>query len=153
MSGQQPILNNEEIWDDSALIDSWNDALKEYKKYHSIYATGGSVRDLEAKSGSPNVKSEAKSNGSGDRMDELEDGEETTSIEEATAADQVPPTAHHEPSTGQTPKPPLPALPPQAILGSMQDENLKKLLMSWYYAGYYTGLFEGQQQTKQNPQS
>lgn len=31
----------------------------------------------------------------------------------------------------------------------VRDENLKKLLMSWYYAGYYTGLFEGQQQTQQ----
>lgn len=31
----------------------------------------------------------------------------------------------------------------------MRDENLKKLLMSWYYAGYYTGLYEGQQQQQQ----
>lgn len=28
----------------------------------------------------------------------------------------------------------------------VQDEGLKRLLMSWYYAGYYTGLYEGQQQ-------
>ena len=27
----------------------------------------------------------------------------------------------------------------------VQDENLKNLMMSWYYAGYYTGLYEGQQ--------
>jgi hypothetical protein len=26
-----------------------------------------------------------------------------------------------------------------------QDEALKNLMMSWYYAGYYTGLYEGQQ--------
>jgi len=31
----------------------------------------------------------------------------------------------------------------------VQDEGLKKLMMSWYYAGYYTGLHEGQ---KQQPQ-
>lgn len=30
----------------------------------------------------------------------------------------------------------------------VRDENLKKLLMSWYYAGYYTGLYEGQQKTQ-----
>jgi hypothetical protein len=30
----------------------------------------------------------------------------------------------------------------------VQDEGLKKLLMSWYYAGYYTGLYEGQQQAR-----
>lgn len=33
----------------------------------------------------------------------------------------------------------------------MQDEGLKKLLMSWYYAGYYTGLYEGKQ-TRQGQQ-
>lgn len=27
----------------------------------------------------------------------------------------------------------------------VQDENLKNLMMAWYYAGYYTGLHEGQQ--------
>lgn len=27
----------------------------------------------------------------------------------------------------------------------VQDEGLKRLLMSWYYAGYYTGLYEGKQ--------
>ena len=31
-------LRNDDIWDDSALIESWNQALDEYKKYHSIYA-------------------------------------------------------------------------------------------------------------------
>lgn len=32
----------------------------------------------------------------------------------------------------------------------VQDENLKRLMMSWYFAGYYTGLYEGQQQAKQS---
>jgi hypothetical protein len=31
----------------------------------------------------------------------------------------------------------------------VQDENLKRLMMSWYFAGYYTGLYEGQQQANQ----
>lgn len=35
---------------------------------------------------------------------------------------------------------------PISVLGSVKDEGLKSLLMSWYYAGYYTGLYEGQQQ-------
>uniref|UniRef100_A0A0B7K124 Survival Motor Neuron Gemin2-binding domain-containing protein n=1 Tax=Bionectria ochroleuca TaxID=29856 RepID=A0A0B7K124_BIOOC len=68
-------LTHDEIWDDSALIESWNDALAEYKKYHSIHAKGGTLEDLER----------------------------------------------------------------AAEAG---------LLMSWYYAGYYTGLYEGQQQAK-----
>lgn len=31
MGGSKQDLSHEEIWDDSALIDSWNDALAEYK--------------------------------------------------------------------------------------------------------------------------
>lgn len=30
----------------------------------------------------------------------------------------------------------------------VKDEALKNLMMSWYYAGYYTGLYEGQQQVE-----
>ena len=32
-----------------------------------------------------------------------------------------------------------------------QDEGLKNLMMAWYYAGYYTGLYEGQQKAAGNP--
>lgn len=28
----------------------------------------------------------------------------------------------------------------------VQNEELKNLMMSWYYSGYYTGLYEGKQQ-------
>jgi hypothetical protein len=31
MVSKEDDLSHEEIWDDSALIDSWNDALAEYK--------------------------------------------------------------------------------------------------------------------------
>ncbi|KAL6158521.1 hypothetical protein ACJBU6_02633 [Exserohilum turcicum] len=41
---------------------------------------------------------------------------------------------------------PLANAMPQAILGTVKDENLKNMMMSWYYAGYYTGLHAGQQQ-------
>ncbi|KAK8212908.1 hypothetical protein M8818_003073 [Zalaria obscura] len=36
-------LSEKEIWDDSALVRSWNDALEEYKKYHSMAAKGEKV--------------------------------------------------------------------------------------------------------------
>lgn len=74
MSNMEPRrdeLTHDDIWDDSALIDSWNDALEEYKvsvnhtqplitqhtrsvaqvakvpvqKYHSIHAKGGAAVD------------------------------------------------------------------------------------------------------------
>ncbi|KAK0740213.1 hypothetical protein B0T18DRAFT_331813 [Schizothecium vesticola] len=84
---------HDQIWDDSALVDSWNDALAEYQKYHSIHAKGGAVEDLL-------------------------DPEQETTKEMLTSS-------------------------------AVQDEGLKRLLMSWYYAGYYTGLYEGKQQAEQ----
>ncbi|TIC97783.1 Survival motor neuron-like protein 1 [Colletotrichum higginsianum] len=40
-------MTHAEMWDDSALIDSWNEALDEYKKYHSIHAKGGRLKDSD----------------------------------------------------------------------------------------------------------
>ncbi|CAK7209255.1 hypothetical protein SCUCBS95973_000377 [Sporothrix curviconia] len=54
-------------------------------------------------------------------------------------------------ATSNTAPLPVPGLlSPQTVLGGA-DEGLKKLLMSWYYAGYYTGLYEGQQQAAATP--
>lgn len=43
MAKQKQALSHEEVWDDSALVDSWNEALDEYKKYHSLAAKGEKV--------------------------------------------------------------------------------------------------------------
>ncbi|GAB1191523.1 hypothetical protein APSETT444_000702 [Aspergillus pseudonomiae] len=39
-------LTQEEIWDDSALVQSWDEAVEEYKLYHSIHAKGENVEDV-----------------------------------------------------------------------------------------------------------
>lgn len=69
MAANENNLTHDEIWDDSTLVDSWNEALEEYKvrihlrfsqrlactgpsanrfvqKYHSIHTKGGNVNDL-----------------------------------------------------------------------------------------------------------
>ncbi|KAH0613149.1 uncharacterized protein H6S33_009529 [Morchella sextelata] len=40
MDTSENLLTHEEIWDDSTLVNAWDEALNEYKKYHSIDATG-----------------------------------------------------------------------------------------------------------------
>ncbi|KAK2591005.1 hypothetical protein QQS21_011318 [Conoideocrella luteorostrata] len=143
MGGEQENLSHEEVWDDSALIDSWNEALAEYKKYHSIHAKGGSIRDLQPKDlGNVGHDQVTESKEASDGAEAVSSGNEDP--------DHTVSKAKHA-ATASTPAAP----PPQALLGSIRDEGLKKLLMSWYYAGYYTGLFEGQQQTQQtqDPQS
>ncbi|KAH0543816.1 hypothetical protein FGG08_001855 [Glutinoglossum americanum] len=87
----QKELSQEEIWDDSALLQSWDEALNEYKM---------------------------------------------------NTADQV---SAPEPASDGV----LASNLPQSLVGEAQDESLKNLMMSWYWAGYYTGLNEGLNQAKQ----
>ncbi|KUJ12027.1 uncharacterized protein LY89DRAFT_219529 [Mollisia scopiformis] len=148
-------ISQAEIWDDSALVDSWNDALEEYKKYHSINARGENVDKILNEAQQPNTA----------RGEELayEDGEvdeplvndplakkniseqtghhDTKSVEEHVQAREESLSVPEQASSRS------PALP-QHLIGQVHDEGLKNLLMSWYYAGYYTGLYEGRQESK-----
>ncbi|RPA95573.1 hypothetical protein L873DRAFT_1306638 [Choiromyces venosus 120613-1] len=46
MASSSEQLTHEEIWDDSILVNTWDEALQEYKKYHSVEATGGDVNKI-----------------------------------------------------------------------------------------------------------
>ncbi|RFU75014.1 hypothetical protein TARUN_7245 [Trichoderma arundinaceum] len=144
---------HEEVWDDSLLINSWNQALQEYKKYHSIHAKGGSVRDLDQVDARPSEAGEARKEAESGSplLNETQKPQEDLSSKNADTANNVS-AEQHGTGTGHGLSSMPNAFPSQAILGTVRDDNLKKLLMSWYYAGYYTGLFEGQQQVQQAQQ-
>ncbi|KFY23730.1 hypothetical protein V491_02437 [Pseudogymnoascus sp. VKM F-3775] len=173
-------MSHNEIWDDSALVDSWNEALEEYKHYHSLHARGETVEDAIADSergdNSKDAERAARENGApeeaGDRM-EVEDsdgprvrkGDDNSSAQQGhklQASDKVSlgegdgqstTKPNDGPSSAQPPLPQhligagelRPTIVETALTIAVGDENLKNLLMSWYYAGYYTGLYEGQQ--------
>ncbi|KAL7929904.1 hypothetical protein V8C35DRAFT_169651 [Trichoderma chlorosporum] len=150
MNVDESDTRHEEVWDDSLLIDTWNQALKEYKKYHSIHAKGGSIRDLEeadASSSKANDALKVDESGSQPAAETKEHVEELPSDDTDAAMNDS--AEHHSSQPGHGLNSIPSAFPSQAILGTVRDDNLKKLLMSWYYAGYYTGLFEGQQQAQQ----
>ncbi|KAK3315311.1 hypothetical protein B0H66DRAFT_341083 [Apodospora peruviana] len=168
----------EEIWDDSALVDSWNQALEEYKKYHSIHAKGGSVEDVAADLQALRARWNAKpeTDNASEPMEESSDAPppDTHDGDDVSVpkSDETPAQAfaqgvaaqascgfnnQFEPSNyshtkdhqqGQQSDHRAAAFGPQTLLGTVQDDGLQKLLMSWYYAGYYTGLYERKQQTK-----
>ncbi|KAF7905462.1 uncharacterized protein EAF01_005983 [Botrytis porri] len=146
-----------EVWDDSTLVDSWNQALQEYEKYHSIHARGEKVEDVLNAFGKQSDGLDGEMNeDSGEVVEEpLEENivmqSEFEQIDDHT---QAGPKSNDKPApkatkSGSSSSSKAPILPPQ-LIGQVHDENLKNLLMSWYYAGYYTGLYEGQQQ-KQGP--
>ncbi|KAI1245531.1 hypothetical protein MGN70_012421 [Eutypa lata] len=148
MAANEKNLTHDEIWDDSALVNSWNDALEEYKKYHSIHTKGGNVDDLINEKKSSDAKedpeplpqqedSHAVKNSPDQREQNMGVG-----MENGTQSIRL----SHSPMPG-------PAPVPAGLLGTVRDEGLKRLLMSWYYAGYYTGYYEGQREPPRNEES
>lgn len=149
-------IPHSEVWDDSLLVDSWNEALKEYKQYHSIHSRGERVEDVLK-------DAENQSNGIGKQAD-YEEGEIDQHEHYPHAKMRLPEetvdNAASVPDVGSkvenpehlvSNRPPRSTLSndsalPQHLIGQIHDESLKNLLMSWYYAGYYTGLYEGQRQ-------
>ncbi|KAL1586682.1 hypothetical protein WHR41_04617 [Cladosporium halotolerans] len=150
-------LTHEEIWDDSDLQASWDDALAEYKKYHSLAAKGEQI-DLDKLENEEESQALLKPAATQAHQQPLPNSTHsaTGASAQATAAAEhvsessMPATAVPSTATGPSVPPstngPLAgAAMPQALLSTMQDEGMKNLVMSWYYAGYYTGLLEGQQ--------
>ncbi|KAK0514208.1 hypothetical protein JMJ35_002825 [Cladonia borealis] len=168
MGKKRKQLSHAEIWDDSALVQSWDEALAEYKLYHSIHARGERVEDVikdveagskEADTNGTNITQSELPLQTNDTMsEELEDGEleeEAENGQVVTNGDSTQKAHEFSSSMPEQMQPPFkPSVAkgkqpmPDAILGSVQDEALKNLMMSWYYAGYYTGLYEGQQQAQ-----
>lgn len=157
-------LGDRDAWDDSALIQSWEEALAEYKKYHSIHAKGQRIEDVLNEEELRELKEELghlpKQNGDIDlearsqnaEADDMEtgEGEALAEVTDQRALDAQTTSGRQEPhGPAEAAAHPHSMAPggsmPQFLLGSVQDENLKNLMISWYYAGYYTGLYEGQQ--------
>ncbi|TGO69709.1 hypothetical protein BELL_0760g00040 [Botrytis elliptica] len=169
-----------EVWDDSTLVDSWNEALQEYEVknlYRFIHARGEKVEDVlnafENQSNGlqvcllPTVATlltfcrEGEMNeDNGEGVEGVEEPMEENVVmqSEFEQIDDNTQTAN-EPKVGDKSAPKATKfgsssskapMLPPQLIGQVHDENLKNLLMSWYYAGYYTGLYEGQQQ-KQEP--
>ncbi|KAF2833853.1 hypothetical protein CC86DRAFT_15796 [Ophiobolus disseminans] len=165
-------MSNPNAWDDKYLLDSWNDAVKEYEKYHSIHKSGKRLEDALSAKELKDLREdygeyieETDTTPGTAQPNELADQEDTemthvetngdqtvTPVSQAEAQHQEPrPSEQQENKPGSLENPAaqdgaLTSAMPQAILGSVQDENLKNIMMSWYYAGYYTGLHAGQQQ-------
>lgn len=201
-------LTHEEIWDDSALLRSWNDAVAEYEFYHSIHAKGQNLDEVlkqyEADAETGEVLAEAQAAvEEGDVEDEdgeiAEEGEiedddvseiaqvgkevDMESAESVGHETQTPPpvnvgntaklpfqgdtsnqTLQRQPSrangTNTTPSslpktgPSLAANPdatPVDAIGSsdeLHSQTLENIKMAYYWAGYYSGLFDGQRQSQ-----
>ncbi|KAK3386939.1 hypothetical protein B0H63DRAFT_143212 [Podospora didyma] len=171
-------VGNDADWDDSSLVESWNQALDEYKKYHSVHAAGGTVEDLikdeEEKTPWDDAKPETNHHADGSLgYDEVKINVEEEAAEATMAprtdetgrtaaiisnpphagssADAIKSDDFNTSQASQTGQqggngPPAAAFMPPPFLGAVHDEELKALLMSWYWAGFYTGRLQGKKE-------
>ncbi|KAL3437756.1 hypothetical protein BDV09DRAFT_161941 [Aspergillus tetrazonus] len=164
--GASRALTQEEIWDDSALVQSWDEAVEEYKLYHSIAAKGENVEDVlrEAEAAAEAETGPSMSWAQVEKDDDMADVNAADSFQpvaapaetqgmqaqEAAGSEQVKQEQETAAAAGpqaQAPTMPYPAFP------QTQDEGLKNLMMAWYYAGYYTALYQEQQRASGNKTS
>jgi len=147
-------LSHAEVWDDSSLINAWDTALQEYKKYHSLQAIGHSANPVSPAKEAQNEEVEMedglqpqqlpRTNDSGEMVEISEpilEHIETPQTNEGSSA-TVLPSAEPDPIASKAPNPP--PFPPTILAN--ENEALRNLMISWYFAGYYTGYYEGQQQ-------
>ncbi|KAL3491450.1 hypothetical protein BJX62DRAFT_205133 [Aspergillus germanicus] len=154
-------LTQEEIWDDSALVQSWDEAVEEYRLYHSIHAKGENVEDVlrEAEAAAQEEAEAAAAAGAAgswtrvdlEKDDDMADAEPATAahVPEATGSTQPLDQPSKDASTAAWTAPQAGGMPHPGFPQG-QDEGLKNLMMSWYYAGYYTAQYEAQQRKNQN---
>ncbi|CAG8891242.1 unnamed protein product [Penicillium egyptiacum] len=139
-------LTHAEVWDDSALVQSWDDAVEEYQHYWSIHAKGENVEDVLKEAEDP-VVIPVVPHGDSEVTKAAEGGVTKPENEDISMTESAPEPSQPVADASSTVS--MPAMPmPHPIMANVQDESLKNLMMSWYYAGYYTGLHEGQQASR-----
>ncbi|KAL9624899.1 MAG: hypothetical protein Q9160_000946 [Pyrenula sp. 1 TL-2023] len=155
-------LTHDEIWDDSALIRSWDEAVED------IHARGEDVEevlrsvatdDMVLDKPAQNVASSETSNrvprdvnADTIEVEEIEDCEiEDNDIDQSAGTGPAAPpktTAIETSGPGNTGSGSTDldaaAVPHEVLSG--QNDNLKNLMMAWYWAGYYTRQAEEQEQ-------
>ncbi|KAK7555800.1 hypothetical protein IWX49DRAFT_627155 [Phyllosticta citricarpa] len=157
-------LNDRRAWDDRALIDGWDAAQEEYNLYHSVQLHGENIlhyldreqleslkdafqdsgeddyiqaidAELEARPAEPAKEEEANVPGDAQAGDEEMKEANEIDKDDTAAQDQLlqetAASIHHVPN----PTAPGPIM-------KMEDELLRNLMLSWYYAGYYQGKYE-----------
>ncbi|RMZ80374.1 hypothetical protein DV738_g2834, partial [Chaetothyriales sp. CBS 135597] len=143
-----------QIWDDSALIDSWNSALEEYQYYHSLAAQGLDVdqvldraeereeqglevdlmldrRELGDGGVEEGEVDEGAVDGDGDGDAETADYNEGEEGEEGEDEGREGGNGGNENENANE-----------------QDQVLANVKMAYYWAGYYSGLYDAQKKKR-----
>lgn len=157
-------LTHDEIWDDTSLIESWDAVFAEYQYYHSLHARGEDVEAVLDAAEEEEEKNGEDADVDAEEGEEAEGGVPGYADAEAEEAEGGRSSAKRQKRThdvdgageleegedvamadgGTMPAAP-PLMMPEGMIGRAgHDEAMKSLMMSWYWAGYYTGVYEGE---------
>ncbi|KAI7879356.1 hypothetical protein K492DRAFT_208309 [Lichtheimia hyalospora FSU 10163] len=157
---------NNAAWDDSELIDHWDAALEQYRRYHSQMENGDDEQNPFNHYSNTQPSSRKPTTGTGTatatasaataKRRRVNSPKKATSI---TSMPPPPPLSTAFASSQKSIPPPPPPLPHSASTnglpfvshqppypGSSQDADMANLIMAWYYCGYYMGYYQGSKQ-------
>ncbi|KAJ3147324.1 hypothetical protein HDU89_005674 [Geranomyces variabilis] len=146
-----------EEWDDTALIEGWDAAVLEYQMFHSDQpATGGNIKRKKRQAKpQPQSQPPTAESATASVLDSVAADEQKHAQHSANGSDSQ--TAPDRSSYGQcascgvgtvhastTPAFPgsIPGVEAPMGLDLPQDEDLANVMMSWYYAGLYSGIYQ-----------
>ncbi|RKP07771.1 hypothetical protein THASP1DRAFT_24123 [Thamnocephalis sphaerospora] len=144
----QEAVDDGDVWDDSALIEAWDNAAREYQMHHSEAALATARRKKKSKlAHDRSAASEAAcETGKASQEHAMETDAATDAAYGQAAAAPAEGDwygnqaygAYDSAAASSTPYGPFnPALP--------QDEDMANMMMAWYYAGYYTAIYQSKQ--------
>ncbi|KTW32212.1 uncharacterized protein T551_00894 [Pneumocystis jirovecii RU7] len=141
LKDEEATLSHEQIWDDSTLIAAWEATVNEYKTYHSQVNDDNNISEIHEFShiSDLNFQNSINIESFKENLNEL-GSDQTSEVQKEAEVEDA-----HKKLLDEFMKSPSVALPFQIF---NNDQTLKNLLMSWYYAGCwfpdYTGYYMGQ---------
>ncbi|WFD39733.1 uncharacterized protein MJAP1_002714 [Malassezia japonica] len=152
-------LMSRDVWDDQFLLDAWNAAEEEYAAFHRRRSDALDEEEEEEKEGLwyslPTEDEQARGTWEDEEDDdEYDNGDHDDSDNDTytpgwKAAQRI--VAATPNSIGASSSTPAPsAVPPAPSLalpaGVAASDTLQSLVMAWYYTGYYTALYQREQE-------
>ncbi|KAI8051137.1 hypothetical protein BDF22DRAFT_656578 [Syncephalis plumigaleata] len=150
--------HEEDVWDDSALIEAWDAAVNEYQTYHAKGDEQTAKKPTKRKLKPIPKKYQAKpaSNLSQPSVTSTTNIATSTEQQSYNNNDKYDSTAYNpQVTTNETNHysaeayPSYPSMPfdPASHPTWPQDPDTMNMVMAWYYAGYYTAIHQAKQQT------
>ncbi|KAG0177450.1 hypothetical protein DFQ29_004820 [Apophysomyces sp. BC1021] len=120
---------DDDIWDDTELIAHWDNAVEEYRRQFGKETKPPFSNIRETNEAFSSTEKEVRSAGKTTKQTGQPNEMPQQTYQQDTCYPPPPPPTH---SGYNTPSP----------ISGLDDEQFSRLIMAWYYSGYYTGYYQ-----------